>query len=160
MRDALLLHLWLSAFPVLPPPGDLTFSCLSFFFFFIFLFPPKFPLEGLPTLTCPKCSCALPFLLPQAPPDVPDELPWLQPRSPPPPHCPAAPVGATRALLPVHLETQPDPTPKSSAHCVPRRKGFLGLKFSRTVPGAVTDSRRPLRRSCHQSDSTPCLRNI
>lgn len=86
--------------------------------------------------------------------------PGCSPAPPPPPHCPAAPVGATRALLPVHLETRPDPTPKSSAHCVPRRKGFLGLKFSRTVPGAVTDSRRPLRRSCHQSDSTPCLRNI
>lgn len=44
--------------------------------------------------------------------------PGCSPAPAPPPHCSAAPVGATRALLPVHLETRPDPTPNSSAHCV------------------------------------------
>lgn len=72
------------SFPRLASTWRPYFFLLVFFFLHL-LFPPKFLLEGLPTLTCPRCSCALPFLLPQAPPDVPDELPWLQPRSCPPP---------------------------------------------------------------------------
>lgn len=60
--------------------------------------------------------------------------PGCSPALPPPPHCPAAPVGATHALLPVHLETRPDPTPNSSAHVCPKEKRFSRFEIQQNRP--------------------------